>query len=71
MQQRTSHNKTFPLNSLGGETAVLKEDKYHKYIKTSNCLCIHTLTGATNIPFTGLYLLAYHRTRFCHKLQNF
>lgn len=44
MQQRTSHNKTFPLNSLGGEIAVLKEDKYHKYIKTSNCLCIHTLT---------------------------
>lgn len=25
MQQRTSHNKTFPLNSLGGETAVLKK----------------------------------------------
>lgn len=42
MQQRTGHNKT--LNSLGGETAVLKEDKYHKYIKTSNCLCIHTVT---------------------------
>lgn len=34
MQQRTSHNKTFPLNSLGGEIAVLKEDKYHREIQT-------------------------------------
>lgn len=58
MQQKTNHNKPFPLNSLGGEIAVLKADKYHKYIKTSNCLCIHTLTGATNIPFTGTALIS-------------
>lgn len=58
MQQRTKSRSTFPLNSLGdgGEIAVLKEDKYHKYIKNFK-LSMHSHTDMSHKhSFTGTVL---------------